>query len=99
MAHFQLSRLITGFNLHPLMDEKEKLAALLKLSHDLGASDRRLAILGEGNTSVRLSGSQFAVKASGCNLATLAPGDVSACDSQKILDLLDAKQTTDSVVD
>ncbi len=33
---------------HPSDD---KLAALLKLSHDLGREDRNLAILGEGNTS------------------------------------------------
>jgi len=81
------------------MDEKEKLAALLKLSHDLGAPEQHLAILGEGNTSVRLSGSQFAIKASGCNLASLTQSDVTTCESQKILDLLDAKQTTDAVVD
>jgi rhamnose utilization protein RhaD (predicted bifunctional aldolase and dehydrogenase) len=81
------------------MDEKEKLAALLKLSHDLGLPERHLAILGEGNTSVRLSNAQFAVKASGCNLATLAPADITTCESPKILDLLDAKQTTDTQVD
>jgi rhamnose utilization protein RhaD (predicted bifunctional aldolase and dehydrogenase) len=81
------------------MEEKEKLAALLKLSHDLGAPDRRLAILGEGNTSTRLSPGQFAVKASGCNLETLSQGDVTICDSQKILALLDAKQPADAAID
>lgn len=81
------------------MDDKEKLGALLKLSHDLGASERRLAILGEGNTSARLSSEQFAVKASGCNLETLAATDLTACDSQKILALLDDKQASDSFID
>ena len=81
------------------MDEKEKLPALLKLSHDLGAAERRLAILGEGNTSVRLSKNQFAVKASGCNLETLAVSDITTCDSQNILKLLDAKQTNDAAID
>src|SRR5688500_2490872 len=81
------------------MEEKEKLAALLKLSHDLGAPERNLAILGEGNTSVRLSATHFAVKASGCNLASLAGQDVVVCDSQKILALLDAKDATDSMID
>ena len=81
------------------MDEKEKAGALLSLSHDLGAPERRLAILGEGNTSVRLAEDRFAVKASGCNLATLSIGDVTACDSQKILNLLDAKHTTDAAID
>lgn len=81
------------------MDEKEKLPALLKLSHDLGSAERRLAILGEGNTSVRLSTNQFAVKASGCNLETLAAADITTCDSQNILKLLDAKQTNDATID
>jgi rhamnose utilization protein RhaD (predicted bifunctional aldolase and dehydrogenase) len=81
------------------MEEKEKIAALLKLSHDLGLPERRLAILGEGNTSVRLMPDQFAVKASGCNLASLTQNDVAACDSKKILDLLDAKQTADAQID
>jgi rhamnose utilization protein RhaD (predicted bifunctional aldolase and dehydrogenase) len=85
--------------LRSAMDEKEKLPALLKLSHDLGAAERRLAILGEGNTSVRLSTNQFAVKASGCNLETLAAADLTTCDSQNILKLLDAKQTNDAAID
>jgi rhamnose utilization protein RhaD (predicted bifunctional aldolase and dehydrogenase) len=81
------------------MEEKEKLSALIKLSHDLGAPERNLAILGEGNTSTRLGQDQFAVKASGCNLETLAPTDVTVCDSQKILNLLDAKHPSDAAID
>jgi rhamnose utilization protein RhaD (predicted bifunctional aldolase and dehydrogenase) len=81
------------------MEEKEKIGALLKLSQDLGAPERRLAILGEGNTSVRLSATEFAVKASGCNLATLTTQDVATCDSRKILPLLDEKQASDEVID
>ena len=81
------------------MEEKEKVAALLKLSHDLGAPERKLAILGEGNTSVRISGTQFAVKASGCNLATLTNQDVAVCETEKILGLLDAKNATDGMID
>ena len=41
---------------------------LLTLSHDLGREDRGLAILGEGNTSARLSDDTFLVKASGACL-------------------------------
>lgn len=81
------------------MEEKERLPALVKLSHDLGAADRRLAILGEGNTSTRVADGQFAVKASGCNLETLAAGDVTLCQSAPILALLDAKQPTDAAID
>ena len=81
------------------MQEFEKLAALLTLSRDLGLPERRLAILGEGNTSTRLSATQFAVKASGCNLATLAETDITRCDSEKILKLLDAKKITVTAID
>ncbi len=48
-----------------MSNRAEKTAALLKLSHDLGREDRGLAILGEGNTSCRLDGDTFLVKASG----------------------------------
>ena len=81
------------------MEEKEKLSTLVKLSHDLGAPERRLAILGEGNTSTRLDQNQFAVKSSGCNLETLTQSDITVCDSQKILNLLDAKHPSDAAVD
>ncbi len=77
----------------------DNLSALLRLSHDLGSPERRFAILGEGNTSARLAPGQFAVKASGCNLATLAPSDLTHCDAGKILKLLDAKKTTDAAID
>ena len=40
------------------------LGRLLDLSHQLGREDRKLAILGEGNTSARVSGATFVVKAS-----------------------------------
>jgi len=81
------------------MDQKSKLSALLTLSHDLGAPEKNLAILGEGNTSARLDGGSFAVKASGCNLATLAEADLTVCDSAKILALLDAKKINDAAID
>src|SRR5438309_510056 len=81
------------------MEEKQRLESLLSLSHELGAPERHLAILGEGNTSMRLDSSQFAVKASGCNLATLTENDLTRCDSGKILKLLDARKTTDALVD
>jgi rhamnose utilization protein RhaD (predicted bifunctional aldolase and dehydrogenase) len=81
------------------MNDSAKIAALLQLSHDLGHESRRLAILGEGNTSSRLSQTQFAVKASGCNLATLAEADISVCDSEKVLKLLDTKIVSDATID
>ena len=44
---------------------------LLNLSHELGREDRGLAMLGEGNTSARLTEDTFLVKASGTCLGTL----------------------------
>lgn len=50
---------------------------LLALSHELGHPRRRMAVLGEGNTSADCGDGTFWVKASGSNLATLGPADVS----------------------
>ncbi|ATC64567.1 aldolase [Nibricoccus aquaticus] len=75
------------------------LPSLLSLSHDLGREDRALAILGEGNTSTRVSESTFIVKASGSNLATLAPENVTACRFDKLLPLLDKKSLPDAAID
>jgi rhamnose utilization protein RhaD (predicted bifunctional aldolase and dehydrogenase) len=74
----------------------EPLAQLLDLSHDLGREDRRLAILGEGNTSVRLASGDFLVKASGGNLATLSARGVSHCRGEGLLALLGQNGATDA---
>ena len=74
-------------------------AALLALSHELGREERKLAILGEGNTSARLSDQSFAVKASGSNLATLRAADVTECRFERLLPLLEAKSMRDAAID
>ncbi len=75
------------------------LAALLALSHDLGREDRGLAILGEGNASVRRDDGAFLVKASGSNLATLSARHVTACRFDGLLPLLDRKSAPLAAVD
>lgn len=77
----------------------EKIKALLELSRDIGREDRQLAILGEGNTSARLSNDQFAVKASGSSLATLTEEDVTICDTAKVLAIFERRQSTDEGLD
>ena len=77
----------------------EKRAALLALSHELGAEHRDLAILGEGNTSARLESGRFLVKASGCNLGTLGAEDLVECNSSPLLELLNHAEATDADVD
>lgn len=72
---------------------------MLELSHQLGREERKLAILGEGNTSARVSDDTFVVKASGSNLATLARADVTECRFSDLLPLLKAKSMTDAVID
>ena len=77
----------------------DPLARLLDLSHQLGREDRKLAILGEGNTSVRLSDDTFAVKASGSNLGTLAKPGTAECIFEKLLPLMSADGLTDAAID
>jgi rhamnose utilization protein RhaD (predicted bifunctional aldolase and dehydrogenase) len=73
--------------------------ALLELSHQLGGERLRMTILGEGNTSLRLDAETFAVKASGSNLATLRPRDLTTCRYDRLLPLLDATSATDAEID
>jgi rhamnose utilization protein RhaD (predicted bifunctional aldolase and dehydrogenase) len=75
------------------------LQKLLDLSHQLGREERRLAILGEGNVSMRVSADTFLVKASGSNLATLSELGVSECRFAGLLPLLKAKNLTDVAID
>lgn len=77
----------------------DALATLISLSHDLGREDRRLSILGEGNTSVSLGGGRFLVKASGRSLGTLSPGDVVECDGPFLISKIDDESLDDAAVD
>lgn len=77
----------------------DSLPRLLELSHQLGREDRKLAILGEGNTSARVSEGTFIVKASGSNLATLSPLGVTECRVGDLVPLLDRKAMTDAAID
>jgi len=77
----------------------EAVQSLVELSHQLGDARLRMAILGEGNTSVRLDDESFLVKASGSNLASLQAADVTRCAFARLLPLLDAEGATDVAVD
>lgn len=77
----------------------ERISTLIQLSRELGREERRLCILGEGNTSVRLGPTQFAVKASGCALAALTEADVTVCQTEKLLALLDAPAPSDAALE
>jgi rhamnose utilization protein RhaD (predicted bifunctional aldolase and dehydrogenase) len=72
---------------------------LLNLSHEMGSPALRMAILGEGNSSIRLDDETFAVKASGTNLAQLRAEDVTVCRFDKLLPLFDKTNLDDKAVD
>jgi rhamnose utilization protein RhaD (predicted bifunctional aldolase and dehydrogenase) len=74
-------------------------ARVLTLSHELGREERKLAILGEGNTSARIGQATYIVKASGSNLATLSPLGLTECRFDRILPLLDRKKVSDAEID
>jgi rhamnose utilization protein RhaD (predicted bifunctional aldolase and dehydrogenase) len=75
------------------------IAELIELSHEIGREDFSLALLAEGNASVRLDAGRFAVKASGTSLGKLRVEDVSLCDSPTILKMLETKTLSDAAVE
>jgi rhamnose utilization protein RhaD (predicted bifunctional aldolase and dehydrogenase) len=77
----------------------DKIASLLKLSHELGREDRGLAMLGEGNTSCRIDADTFLVKASGSSLANLQENQLVACRFSVLLPLLNASPMPDADVE
>ena len=78
--------------------EKER-AALLELSHELGREDRGWAILGEGNSSVRLDADRMLIKASGSNLGRLREEDVVECRTNVLTKLLDRRSMNDEEIE
>jgi rhamnose utilization protein RhaD (predicted bifunctional aldolase and dehydrogenase) len=74
-------------------------AELIALSHELGAEHRRLAILGEGNTSAKLSDITFLVKASGSSLAAMTDEDVVECKFAPLVAMLSRNDLSDHEID
>jgi len=72
---------------------------LLNLSHEIGRDDRGLALLGEGNTSAKLTDATYLVKASGTCLGTLREEDAVECRMAPMLALLDKEGLSDAEVD
>jgi rhamnose utilization protein RhaD (predicted bifunctional aldolase and dehydrogenase) len=83
----------------PKPDRKERTASLFRLSHELGRDDRRMAILAEGNTSVKLSGETFLVKASGSNLGALDKTGVVECRAEILLSLMEKNNSSDAEIE
>jgi rhamnose utilization protein RhaD (predicted bifunctional aldolase and dehydrogenase) len=68
---------------------------LLSLSHQIGQEDRKLAILGEGNTSADLGDGTFLVKSSGSSLSNLDESGVSRVNTAAVLAALDDETLDD----
>jgi rhamnose utilization protein RhaD (predicted bifunctional aldolase and dehydrogenase) len=77
---------------------KDHLTKLLALSREIGRADRRLAILGEGNTSTDLGDGTFLVKSSGSSLSNLDESGVSRVNLAPVLAALDDETLDDSGV-
>lgn len=81
------------------MDRKQQvLEELLAMSHRLGEPERDLVILGEGNTSAKVDDTTFFVKASGCELATMAASEFVEVDIPAVLALINQEGLSDQEV-
>ncbi|MEO8688992.1 MAG: class II aldolase/adducin family protein [Solirubrobacteraceae bacterium] len=74
------------------------LEAIVALSRALGDPARELAILGEGNTSLRSGQDTMLVKASGATLATAAAADFVEVETAPLIALLDDAAADDAAV-
>ena len=77
----------------------EKSPLLIALSHALGAPHRALAILGEGNTSLRLGAETFLVKASGSSLGTMTATDIVECRFAPLLAMLERESISEEQIE
>lgn len=71
---------------------------LVTLSREFGREDRGWAILGEGNTSTRLSEESFFVKASGSRLGHASTGDFTEVNIAQALEFVAKPSLTDEEV-
>lgn len=75
-----------------------ELDRLVALSRLLGEPARSLAILGEGNTSIRTADGRMLVKASGASLGAATAADFVEVDPAALLALLDDPDADDAAV-
>ena len=77
---------------------KDHLNKLIELSRQIGREDRKLAILGEGNTSTDLGDGTFLVKSSGSSLSNLDESGISRVKMATVLAALDDENLDDNGV-
>ncbi len=76
----------------PILDE------LVALTRHLGEPARNYVILGEGNTSARIDGDAYWVKASGLPLDGIGPDGFTRVRTRAILDLIDGPDLDDAAI-
>jgi len=74
----------------------ETLNELVALSNRIGRPENDYAILGEGNTSARIDGESFYVKASGAELRTVDPEGFVAMSLARVMAMLNAGDMGDA---
>lgn len=80
------------------MIEGDVLTRLVALSREIGREDRRMAILGEGNTSADNGDGTFWVKASGSRLGAIEASGFSRVDAAGVLELLGRTDLDDDAI-
>lgn len=81
------------------VNEREILKQLVQLSNELGEPDRDYVILGEGNTSARIDGESFWVKASGTRLSEMGEGHFVKMSFEGLRELLEARELDDAAIE
>ncbi|MCC6484388.1 MAG: class II aldolase/adducin family protein [Armatimonadetes bacterium] len=80
------------------MERQQISDALVSMSLEIGRPENDYVILGEGNTSARLSDASFAVKASGKPLLTASSGSFVEVYFEPVLRMLELASATDEEV-
>lgn len=81
-----------------MISKTEILQQLIEMSHRLGEESRELVILGEGNTSARISNETFFVKASGTQLSMISTSGFVEVKAATVLDMLKGPALTDEQI-
>ena len=81
-----------------MANRDEIVRQLVEMSHALGDPAMDAAILGEGNTSAKVSDETFLVKASGTELRTLTPEQCVEVRFDGVMPLLERERATDEEI-
>jgi len=81
-----------------MASRNEVLQQLIEMSHWLGVESRGLVILGEGNTSAKVSEETFFVKASGTCLGTIEPEGLVEVNAPGVLKMLEGPELNDDEI-